>query len=629
MRAIVPVLLLLLSSPLLAWTTNGPHGGPAYELETSGSTIYLATAGGLFRSDDGGASWSDRGMPGISVVAADPVDADVVYVAARGGALHKTTDGGRTWKALTAGLPAGFRTTQIVIDPADHNTLYAGAHCGLIFKIGVEWHESAGLFKSTDAGETWMPASSGLQGFALCVEELSLDPSASGHLFVTAIFSEGGQHFSTNGGATWTRSSTGVPGSAIVIDPRTGFRYGITNRLRSRFFSSTDGINWTRTAATGVSGVYQSLTVDPATGRLFLGTDAGIFRSGDGGNVWAPIANAPEHVRTVLYDSATNTLLVGTLTGLFRANWMAGQFTRIDVPDHAVSVQQLALDPRDPSIVYTATWDWFNSSTDSHGRVFRSTDAGGSWTTIHEGAMRNRLAVDARGDLYAGAQFWAQNFYRFRDGTWEPLPWQFSDVRKLVAHPTRPGEVRALEPSGVRVGGNGIAQVPITNPNDMDIARDGSVFYIAADSGFARSTDGILFVLTDDAVAKRVAVAPSDAATAYRILYTLTPGQQQFWTIQRTANRGSSWAARTNPAAPNEELSDVAVEPDDPSRVWLSTSTGRVFRSFDGGLTWTDERDDLPAVAIYSIEIGGNVVHLATSAGAWETRLNPRRRAVR
>jgi photosystem II stability/assembly factor-like uncharacterized protein len=626
MRPLLPALLLLVSTSLFGWTTSGPHGGPANELERSKSrpnVVYLASAGGVFRSDDNGATWSDRELTAIDVIAVDPVDPDIVFAAKRGGDVSKTTDGGRTWRTVLHAM-----TTNIHIDPVDRNLVYVGAHCDVFFKaVRSEYHELAGAYRSTDGGETWNAVNNGLTGFALCVEEIALDPLAGGTMFVSATFSEGGQSVTTNGAQTWTRTAGPVATHVIVADPRTNIRYGFTGRFGGRFYASADGLQWTRTAAAGVTGIYEALTIDPATGRLFLGTSDGIFRSGDGGNVWVRIANSPAQIRTLLFDPATSTLFGGSTRGLFRGNWVTGEFTSVRVPDHAANVEHLAVDPTEPSTLYTASFDLFGNVFDIRGRVFRSTDDGKTWETIRDGVVLNRIAVDARGDLYAAASDYYATVFRLRKGSdvWDDTGWRIFDSRRLIAHPVKPGELWSLDVNRIRfLTAQGFRVIDITRPNDLSFAPNGVVAYIAADEGFGITTDdGQTIRLLDTARTTVVAAAPSLPSTVYRVRISDPP-------VMNVVERSNDVAATWRPVAELfDDVTDLAVDEDQPSTVWLSTGTGKVLRSGDGGVTWSDESDDLPALRIHQLELAGDVVHLATSAGVWSKKVNGRRRAVR
>ncbi len=111
----------------------------------------------------------------IGRIVIDPVDPDIVYVAALGHlwgpnaerGLYKTTDGGETWhKAMFIGEDVGF--VDVTMDPADRNTLYAAAYARRSDRfddfdsVGIYVLDGGGLYKTTDGGETWSPLRAGL-----------------------------------------------------------------------------------------------------------------------------------------------------------------------------------------------------------------------------------------------------------------------------------------------------------------------------------------------------------------------------------------------------------------------------------------------------------------------------------
>ena len=112
------------------------------------------TGSGLWKSLDGGASWTNLVEGDITGLALHPRDPNTVYIA-RNCCLYKTTDGGQSWNQASAGLPQGH-TGPVLINPANPNILYCVAY--------DSESQRSDVFRSTDAATTWHPSGSGLSG---------------------------------------------------------------------------------------------------------------------------------------------------------------------------------------------------------------------------------------------------------------------------------------------------------------------------------------------------------------------------------------------------------------------------------------------------------------------------------
>lgn len=152
----------------LAWTEEGP-GNIGARVNTiaidpkDDNTMYAGfSSGGVYKTTNGGESWNpifdDVPFTSIGKIVVDPSDSQIVYVGTGdpnisgfpilGGGLYKSTDGGNTWEYK--GLKENFIISDIIINETDPNQL-------LVSTMGLPMvkDENRGLFKSTDAGETW------------------------------------------------------------------------------------------------------------------------------------------------------------------------------------------------------------------------------------------------------------------------------------------------------------------------------------------------------------------------------------------------------------------------------------------------------------------------------------------
>jgi photosystem II stability/assembly factor-like uncharacterized protein len=161
-----------LRGTVLALAADPSRSGTVYAGIDDGVRLgppLLPGSGGLFRSTDAGANWSNTGLTSSAVtqLATDPSNSGIVYAAVEGHytspsgiqGLFKSTDSGATWTAINTGLSAvlGLKSTTataLVVDPANSTILYLGT-------------SNAGVFRSTDAGANWSSLNDGLQSLQI------------------------------------------------------------------------------------------------------------------------------------------------------------------------------------------------------------------------------------------------------------------------------------------------------------------------------------------------------------------------------------------------------------------------------------------------------------------------------
>lgn len=472
---------------------------------------------GVYRSQDGGATWTKvlfiSDGAGAIDLAIDPVTPSRVFAAtwerqrtpsARiyggpGSGLWRSTDGGTTWTALAGGLPASSTEPSrigVVVAPSSPSTVYA------IYSRKADF-SLEGLFRSTDSGTTWTKQSAtslasiiGAQGYwsgrlfvhptnpnDLWVDGVGLAHSTNGGASFTAIsglhadhhaqwFSpanpavilkgtDGGLYRTTNGGSSWTHFNN-LPISqfytveAHALDPsriygglqdngvqRTpdgqindwsrivggdGLEVHVDLRstqvvyAESQFGAlrrSTDGGTTFSSATSGLSGRLgwkTPIAIDPAStgtgtsSTLYLGSSM-LFRSTNSAGSWTAISgdltNGDQGVGTVVFGTITtvavapsnkNTIYIGTDDGNVWVTQNAGaSYTRIDASLPDLWVTRVAVDPGNDAIAY-ATFSGFRVDQPL-AHVFRTTDHGATWTDISSDlpdAPVNAIAIDPR-----------------------------------------------------------------------------------------------------------------------------------------------------------------------------------------------------------------------------------------
>ena len=274
---------------------------------TNTNILYAGTnsSGTVYKTIDGGAHWFPLAtLPNASLsLAIHPTNPDVVY-AATGSGLFKTLDGGQSWSALTSGLT---RLPEVIrIDPVSPSSVYVGT-------------DSGGIFKSTDEGQNWMQANSGLS--IAFVKTIAIDPNAPAILYAggTGIFE------SIDAAQMWTMLN--LPSvssiSAIDVDPRTSLHI-LAGSFGGILFSTDGGVSWSA-SATPISQA-RDFAFSTITSTIFAASPGlGVFKSTSGGFLWSPINSGlttlqAQTVSALAIDPTNNSLLyAGTDAGIFKS----------------------------------------------------------------------------------------------------------------------------------------------------------------------------------------------------------------------------------------------------------------------------------------------------------------------
>jgi photosystem II stability/assembly factor-like uncharacterized protein len=185
---------------------------------------------GLFASNDGGASWSSvdslnrhpsasswqpaGGALALHSVFVDPHEPQRITCAVSAGGFYKSTDGGKSWRALNRGVradflpqkypPEGQCVHKVIVHPADHNRIYQQNHCG--------------TYRSDDGGESWIEITNNLPsdyGYALAVDPQDRDaafviPEDSSHMRAT-VAGRLRVYRTTDAGSSWQALQRGLP----------------------------------------------------------------------------------------------------------------------------------------------------------------------------------------------------------------------------------------------------------------------------------------------------------------------------------------------------------------------------------------------------------------------------------
>jgi photosystem II stability/assembly factor-like uncharacterized protein len=334
---------------------------------TQPDIVFVTDLFRTYRTLDGGAhfaqvhsrpagphQWATRGLDVTTAygVHVDPFDPRRVFISYTDIGLFRSEDGGASWMISSEGIPQRWRNTVywMVFDPTERGLAYAalsGTHDlprPKMWRTNDPSNYRGGVGISRDAGRSWMPAT-GLPVGA--VTHLLLDPrSPVGSRTLYATMFGHGVYKTTDGGTTWTLMNNGLPDHPfawrLTQTPGGGRLYLVIARRseNGRIGDAGDGAvyasddaaeHWTRiTLPNGTNGP-NAITIDAKDERrLYLSawgvthpdgdTGGGIFLSTDAGQTWRPILDTAQaqHIYDVTEDLRTGTLYA---CGFDQAAW--------------------------------------------------------------------------------------------------------------------------------------------------------------------------------------------------------------------------------------------------------------------------------------------------------------------
>ena len=554
---------------------------------TDARVVYVTTRGdGVLKSEDGGTSWrsANRGLTNLNLqdIAISPMSPDVALAAAGVfGGLFRTTDGGASWSAVggservtsLAFLPDGSRL--LAGDALGHVTTYRapGATRGRVHALSpgdavtviatgatpksddtvFAATVSGRLFRSDDGGQSFAPLEHDLPDEEVRSLELSPDHARDATLWASTWHS--GVFRSTDDGDTWEAMTDG-----LTTDPS----------------ADEVGVPHFRTLAAGVdSSGHHS---------LFVGGFDGIFRYDDGRGMWDSVETLSDYVAGLAVSpdfGADKTIAVTTyVKGAFVSQdggrkWRSGN-DGLTV-DHLGPGNMFAPLRRLHNVVFSPDYADDGTMFSAYGvRILKSTDHGASWREI------TVSPPPPGGDL--------------RQFVLAVSPSFASDQTVFAA--TRQGEVFRSEGSGeadtwTRVGHFGASERVRSLAVSADYATD-RVLYAGTVAAVYTSSDG---GTTWDATGPRMGAEPKRLGTDGGALVAISPAYGRDGTVfagtdsglSVTRDAGRSWTEVTAaPLTDSSEIEAVAVSPDyeHDRTVLVSTRERGLLRSIDGGISF-------------------------------------------
>jgi photosystem II stability/assembly factor-like uncharacterized protein len=591
---------------------------------------------GIYKSTDAGKTWSFIGLRDVGQIATirvHPTNPDVAYVAAQGNpfvasperGVYRTTDGGKTWKKVLF-VSDSVGAADLELQPGHPNVIFA-----------CMWHgerkpwtiisgaREGGIYKTTDGGDTWTKLAGGLPNDLFGRSSVAISAAKPDRIYALIEAKPGsGLYRSEDAGATWMLINS--QGSLLTrpfyystlgVDPNNADVVYVGDE---GWFKSTDGGKSFR-RATAPHGDHHDLWINPKNSDYMIqSNDGGANVSLDGGRTWSTQENQPT---AEIYQVAVDNQYPYRVYGAQQDN------TTLIVPSLPLGNGQAfrtgpgcetgPIIPRldNPDIVYGSCKGQFsrlNVTTSDEEQYWVGAqslygNAGSDLIYRFQRVSPMEVSPFDQNTIYYGSQY----LHRSRDGglTWEKIS------PDMTAHPpgtqSASGEPITRDATGEEVYSTlyAIRESPVQRGVIWTGSNDGPV-WVTRDDG-KTWTDVTPKDLPPGGRVQNIEPSPHRAATAYIAVYRYLLGDFAPY-LYRTDDFGKSWTRLTdgkNGIAPDEPTRVVREDPVREGLLYAGTEFG-MYISFDNGAHWQSFRMNLPVTPVTDIKLAHGDLVLST-----------------
>ncbi len=591
---------------------------------------------GIYRSNDAGKIWTFSGLRDagqISTIRIHPANPQIAYVAALGNpftpnpdrGVYKTTDGGKTWRKILF-LSDAIGAADLELQPGNPNVIFASMWFGQRRPWTIlSGAREGGIYKSTDAGDTWNKLAGGLPNELFGRSNVAISNSKPNRIYALIEAKPGsGLYRSEDAGATWSLVNASANlitrpfyYDTLAVDPNNSENVWIGNE---GWFKSTDGGKSFRTSPVP-HGDNHDLWINPKNSDYMIqSNDGGANVSLDGGRTWSTQTNQPT---AEIYQVAVDNQYPYRVYGAQQDNTTViapslplgdGELFRVGP---GCETGPIIPDISNPEIVYGSCKGQFsrrNMTTTNEMRYWIGAESlygngGGELTYRFQRVSPMEVSPHDPHVVYYGSQF----VHRTRDGgrTW-----------------TRLSPDLTLHPEGTQAASGD----PITR--DATGEEMYSTLYSIRESPVQKgliwtgSNDGLVFVSRNDGESwsnvtppqlvsggrvQNIEPSPHRPGTAYVALYRYLLGDFAPY-IYRTDDYGKTWTRLTdgkNGIAEDEPTRVVREDPDRPYLLYAGTEFG-IYISFDNGVHWQTFQLNLPVTPVTDIKVAHKDLVLST-----------------
>ena len=552
---------------------------------------------GLYKSTDAGVNWVHHTLglgefTNFGDLEVSPHDSNILFAALGSGnffswnhdneGIWKSTNAGVSWTRVIDAADA----FDVIIHPSDPNIVYAATGGGFT---------TAGFYISTDGGASFYTSNTGLPPTSEIKRiQISLAHSSPSTIYSIIYDNTYGTraYKSTNGGSSWSPISAGVQlggfngnywydqGSydlTVAVNPSNANEVYIGN---VELHKTTDGSLFSPVRLPpGVDANnspmhtdYQKIVFAPSNSNIiYVGSDGGIFKSIDGGQIWGSINNGIttlQFYRIASHPSDPNILFGGAQdNGVFRTT-DGGALPWIYVTSG--DGMECFYDYANPNTLYGSLQNGFlGKSTDGGNNVFPIYDATGAWLTpFIQHPFNSQWLYTAN-----------NNVIRSTNGG--------STFEVIDSNVTTSDKINTMAISRV-------------NPNIMILAGSGFITMnpqvkVSTDGGFSW-TDVTSHIPGEYRYISRVVTHPNLS----NVLYVVRSGFSAGNKIYMTTDLGSNWV-NVSGNLPDVPVNDLFIDPEIDSNYYAATDLG-VYLSTDGGGTWEREGMGMPFVPVLDFD---------------------------
>jgi photosystem II stability/assembly factor-like uncharacterized protein len=577
----------------------------------SPNRLYLFEAG---RSDDEGDTWTPLNLPGEAVsleAFPHPLVAGTVYAAdhfLNGCSLCRSTDSGQTW--VTIGETAGLTdtcVTQVAFHPTDTQTVVAGTLDGRIFH-------------SADGGESWAYASKpdGQVG------TLAFNPSAANEVWVSGLYANATLRNSNEEYTEWAPvgEPVGSSGFERIVFAPLGWGDAFSQTVfvagpgRTPYKSTDGGATW---QPFGPQAQVRDIALHPTDPNTIYASSAcgGVYKTLDGGATWQQVnqgltAMVPLELATVPGQPDVVYSVVDHCEGIFEGTQGGGAWQFLAVEGATIDSQpSMLVDPHTPTRLYRS----------GESRVYRSDDGGHTWPISgtlplpdvcsgYERIVATVFQADPGqpGTLLAGAHVSCNS----------PSGWlEIGDIYRSTDH----GETWAttLAPGQIISPVTSLAYDHLT----PTIAYAGTCWgetnsgmWKSVDGGQSWQPAGVGVPQLRECI-RSIAAEPE---APYRLFAGISSDSLEEHTLYVSMDHGTTWQRDGLPV--NWGVDTLLFAPGDPPVLYAATD--RLLHSMDGGQSWTQAAGLLGEVPVYSLAAvtapGRVIVYAGTTGGYVEVQ---------